>query len=273
MNSKAALISVIVVAVGAAFAVHYMPSSPVTVKGDGVAAATPSLQLPTAQETVSKALPTAVVASAPSSALVSLTAQGAYERYSRLHACAEKRAFDARISQVPSESRAGMQAAARGMEKACDGITDQQLAERLTLLRQAVDAGVPGAISKWIQEGPFGDPTALESRPDDPLVVEWKKEAVEKLKQGADAGSRSALAMSAQLFESDGLLTSRDVPSAIKYWTALGELSDKPATNKNAQTIVRGLSSQVPAEVARKAISEGQDLVKKCCELGKSGPQ
>ena len=45
----------------------------------------------------------------------------------------------------------------------------------------AADDGVPGAASAWIEEGPYGDRTALTQRPDDPLVVEWVEQAIARV--------------------------------------------------------------------------------------------
>lgn len=40
---------------------------------------------------------------------------------------------------------------------------------------------VPGAASAWIEEGPFGDRSALTQRPDDPPIVEWAERAIERV--------------------------------------------------------------------------------------------
>jgi hypothetical protein len=45
--------------------------------------------------------------------------------------------------------------------------------------------GVPGAASAWIEQGPFGDKSALDQRPDDPLVAEWVQQAIAWVKSGA----------------------------------------------------------------------------------------
>ncbi|HEY2977848.1 MAG TPA: hypothetical protein VGJ35_07750, partial [Burkholderiaceae bacterium] len=37
----------------------------------------------------------------------------------------------------------------------------------------------------WIEQGPFGDKSALDQRPDDPLVAEWVQQAIAWVKSGA----------------------------------------------------------------------------------------
>jgi hypothetical protein len=53
-----------------------------------------------------------------------------------------------------------------------------QLVARIELVEKAARAGIPGAPSAWIEQGPFGDKSALDQRPDDPLVAEWVQQAI-----------------------------------------------------------------------------------------------
>jgi hypothetical protein len=71
------------------------------------------------------------------------------------------------------------------LRESCQDITAVQIAARLPLVEKAARAGVHGAVTARIGEGPFGDPTALEQRPDDPLVTEWVEYSIASVKSAA----------------------------------------------------------------------------------------
>lgn len=51
-------------------------------------------------------------------------------------------------------------------------MTERMRLSRFDYLAVAVKAGISGALIQMATEGPFGDSTALSTRPDDPLVQE-----------------------------------------------------------------------------------------------------
>lgn len=63
---------------------------------------------------------------------------------------------------------------------ACGDLSAREVEQRIALAAGAADEGVPGAASAWIEEGPYGDRTALTQRPDDPPIVEWAERAIER---------------------------------------------------------------------------------------------
>jgi hypothetical protein len=71
----------------------------------------------------------------------------------------------------------------------CGAMTERERQSRLEYLAAAAKAGVPGSAIAFLREGPFGDPSALTARPDDPLVQEWKVLARAQLIAEADAGT------------------------------------------------------------------------------------
>ncbi len=73
--------------------------------------------------------------------------------------------------------------------KRCGAMTERERQSRLEYLAAAAKAGVPGSAVAFHREGPFGDPSALATRPDDPLVAEWKARARAQLTAEADAGA------------------------------------------------------------------------------------
>ena len=75
----------------------------------------------------------------------------------------------------------------------CGGMTERERQARLDHLAIAARGGVAGAAWTFFAEGPFGDPSALQTRPDDPLVREWKATAAAQLAQAAEAGDETTL--------------------------------------------------------------------------------
>lgn len=76
----------------------------------------------------------------------------------------------------------------------CAGMSERMRLSRIDYLAIAAKAGVRGAAIQMAQEGPFGDPSALLSRPDDPLVQEWKRTVLDQLTNSAENGDMGTLA-------------------------------------------------------------------------------
>lgn len=68
----------------------------------------------------------------------------------------------------------------------CGQMTERMRQSRIDYLAFAAQNGVPGAAIAQVSEGPFGDRSALATRPDDPLVREWKARVQEQLARVAD---------------------------------------------------------------------------------------
>lgn len=79
--------------------------------------------------------------------------------------------------------------------RVCANMTERQWQARLDYLAYAARYGVPLAVWSFAHEGPFGDPSALKTRPDDPLVQEWRTKAIAQLTQSAEAGEPLTLMM------------------------------------------------------------------------------
>lgn len=77
----------------------------------------------------------------------------------------------------------------------CKPVTQRMLDSRLDYLAIAAKAGVRGAAVDFYVVGPFGDNSALQSRPGDPLVLEWKQQAIEYLNASADKGDMASLGL------------------------------------------------------------------------------
>jgi hypothetical protein len=72
--------------------------------------------------------------------------------------------------------------------KLCAGMSERTRVSRFDYLASAAKAGISGAVIQMAAEGPFGDRSALATRPDDPLVQEWKAKVLDQLAKEAEGG-------------------------------------------------------------------------------------
>jgi hypothetical protein len=114
------------------------------------------------------------------------TTAARYQAFGVLSHCADARDFDRYLKSLPAGGETGRlrerygDSAAR-IAAACGDLSARQVESRVELAASAADDGVPGAASAWIEEGPYGDRTALTQRPDDPLVVAWAEQAIARV--------------------------------------------------------------------------------------------
>lgn len=156
----------------------------------------------------------------------------------------------------------------------CIGVGYAAMAHRLDLLNIAVKAKVNGAANAFLYEGPFGDPNILESRPSDPAVIAWKKQAVEQLEAAAESGDRDTFLPLYQFYD-DGInkvrdsFVDKDTFRAYIYHLAMyksvGKTPSALAKNKLALEEKELSASQI--EGAHKIVDE---LIKACCASNQS---
>ena len=103
----------------------------------------------------------------------------------------------------------------------CGGLTQRQRDARLGYLATAARAGVPGAATLFLSEGPFGDRSALRNRPDDPLVQQWKQQAIAQLTAQADQAELASVSTLMMAYLRDGDVVQKDAPQAYGYLLAL----------------------------------------------------
>jgi hypothetical protein len=103
----------------------------------------------------------------------------------------------------------------------CGGMTERIKSTRLEHLAVAARAGVDGADTMFVEVGPFGDPSALEARPDDPLVLAWKKQALEQLTAAAERANVGSLMMLTAAYTGTGALVDGNPLLAYGYAAAL----------------------------------------------------
>lgn len=106
--------------------------------------------------------------------------------------------------------------------KICTGMTERMRTSRFNYLADAVKAGVSGAVVQVVDEGPFGDRSALTTRPDDPLVQEWTATVKEQLSKQAESGDLVTLNyLWAHRLMGDALIP-KDPALAYRYAVAIG---------------------------------------------------
>ena len=75
----------------------------------------------------------------------------------------------------------------------CAGLTPELAESRMDYLDRALKGGAEGAAAAFLAAGPAGDPDALRTRPNDPQVMAWKKQAVDYLAEAALRGDFTSL--------------------------------------------------------------------------------
>jgi len=123
----------------------------------------------------------------------------AFAAFGLLARCVRAREFDTYMKSLPMERELDAQRSAYGdgqpaLRQACSDLSTAQLVERIGLVEKAARGGIPGAASAWIEQGPFGDKSALEQRPDDPLVADWVQQAIAWVKSAAKRDDIEAIA-------------------------------------------------------------------------------
>lgn len=112
--------------------------------------------------------------------------------------------------------------------KLCSGLTERDRQSRLDYLATAARAGVPGAAVSFATEGPFGDPSALETRPGDPLVQAWKATARDQLTRAAESGTDpNALQYLAGEYANGSALTDTNPLLAYRYLAAMSFIDEE----------------------------------------------
>lgn len=149
--------------------------------------------------------------------------------------------------------------------KLCQGVSYSDMTHRLNLLESAIKAKVRGAASLYYLEGPFGDNNALETRPNDPAVVAWKKQAIAQLEAAAEAGDSDTF-IHLILIHTLGEITEKDPVKVYTYTIAqhaVQELESKaqPYSQNYLAFLRKDLS---PAQIAQ-AEEKARALIQACC--------
>lgn len=104
----------------------------------------------------------------------------------------------------------------------CAGMTERMRVSRIDYLAIAARAGVMGAAIQMAIEGPFGDLTALQTRPDDPLVQAWRQEVQALLEKAANDADIDALEYISFRQQNGDRVFDRNPALAYRYGVARG---------------------------------------------------
>lgn len=183
-----------------------------------------------------------------------------YAAFQIAFAC--KRARDAQ--------RRGERSGDTSVEASCGDITQRQLMGMGGNLEKAAAAGIPGAVQELFEFGPLdGDPSALDTRPSDPLVMAWKQHMQELFAASARHGDLESMATLSQAYQI-GYFDVKDAALALAYEVARHELLIQ-RTDARHVGILRNrvrlgdLTAGMTQEQIAAASALGRSLVAQCC--------
>ncbi|MBD8626720.1 hypothetical protein IFT64_07230 [Oxalobacteraceae sp. CFBP 8753] len=238
----------------------------------------PHAAVPVPAQAVSAAVPASVLAAAVNPNLSAHVADllashdpyDAYAAYMLVSTCAS---FNRRQDLEVHDSKLGAKRALnaderRNMTRMCGAMTERERLARLDYLATAVKAGVPGAAWMHAVEGPFGDPSALTTRPDDPLVREWKATAASQLDTAAEAGDTTALLLWGMQKLTGSDLTDKHPVQGYGYLVAVGMIDAQVAQpgDRSPQMFAEGsglltaLGGQLTQEQRAAAVAEARRI-------------
>jgi hypothetical protein len=151
----------------------------------------------------------------------------------------------------------------------CEGVNSAQLQERLSFLALAARAGKVEAQIDYFMEGPYGRDTDLAKSADDPVVQQWKTEAVAELKSAAGQGEPFALALLSQVYDVGELLP-RDEKLSLAY-----KVADADARNSalSEEQLRSNAGAQMSDADFASALQTGKQIAAACCKKNRLAPQ
>lgn len=189
-------------------------------------------------------------------------ARAAYDVYQAVSVCA---ANDDPVAEYADPAElAAFQAERKQLATLCAGISPAQVQERLGFLNQAARAGNKAAQIDIYMEGPYGRSMDLDQNPDDPIVRQWKEDALANLKQAGKQCDHFALALLSTVYDA-GQLTTRDMRSAMAYSIAAAIPRQKPLTQEQLR---ERFGEELSAEEFSGALALGEQLGKEACPAG-----
>lgn len=151
---------------------------------------------------------------------------------------------------------------------ACAGIMQRHLMDMARLLRVAVKAGVNGAVVAQHRFGPLdGDVWALQTRPDDPAVVEWQTSTrVALIEEARRTGNKEVLGDLSGSYL-DGSLGEKNPELGLAYLLAYLELRLRiPGTKPiHDASLIAQTSRDLTQDQVNAAHRFARKLVDECC--------
>ncbi|MEJ7807284.1 MAG: hypothetical protein WKG03_15350, partial [Telluria sp.] len=117
----------------------------------------------------------------------------------------------------------------------CAGMSAAQVQERMRFLGAAARAGHVGAQVDFYMEGPYGRAVDISQNPDDPVIKQWKTEALAHLEQAGATCDHFSLALLSNVYDA-GQLTARDMGKSMAYSIAADVPRKKVQTEEQLRT-------------------------------------
>lgn len=150
-------------------------------------------------------------------------------------------------------------------KKQCATITEAMRRSRYDYLRAAAYAGAPGVGSAWARYGPSGDPEALRARPNDPSIIEWKRQATALVVRDADRGDFNALQDLMVGYAGKGTMFDADPSRALAYAWAYKDVVDLlelgPLQNQPTDAELQALAAKLSPEQVAWAKAKAAEIV------------
>ncbi len=185
--------------------------------------------------------------------------KAAYEAYQAISVCAT---IDDPVAEYadPAE-RAAFLSERQGVVKLCEGISAAQVQERLGFLASAARAGHTGAQVDFYMEGPYGRDIDIAANPDDPVVRQWKAEALGYLERAGNTCDHFSLALLSTAYDA-GQLAGRDMVKSMAYSIA----ADVPRNRAQTEEQLRDrFGAELSAEQFAAARQLGTQLARQSC--------
>nr|WP_315398531.1 hypothetical protein [uncultured Duganella sp.] len=203
--------------------------------------------------------------------------EDALRAYWLVQACvdiAESGVMLTRDSNSPTFLRAPTDDERAAQTALCAGMTERIKTSRLDHLAIAARAGVSGADDAFLRVGPFGDRSALKTRPDDPLVKAWRNEAEQLLTTHAEAGDVSSMLTLMQEYGGEGHTLDADPALALRYTVAVGDIFERMLSrsgpgfaNPYKSEVERATAVTMTPEQRAQAIAAGKEMAEKAALL------
>jgi hypothetical protein len=185
--------------------------------------------------------------------------RAAYEVYQAASACAA--AEDPLPEFEKPAERDEFAREQQRVKRLCVNVSPVQRQERMAFLVRAADGGNRDAQVDFFMEGPNGRPADLEANAGDPAIEEWKRQAVDYLKQAGAQCDHFALALLSTAYDA-GQVVPRDLKMTMAF--AIASAHARSATLTQQQLRERFGEELAPADFAA-AMQAGAALARTSC--------
>jgi hypothetical protein len=178
----------------------------------------------------------------------------AFVAYQVLRHCVNVRNDQANIA---TRVAAGKKPPTETVDSACGDLDSGRIGTRLQLLRQATRAGVHGAASSLLDEGPGGFGNAIPRAPDDPDLVALVKESQDAIAVGAAHGDWWSLWSTSGNYEQAG-----DYVAALQYAVAADDSyrAENGAGFRGYQRMFARLGARLNNDQVAPAVDAGHQI-------------